>query len=471
MSRQLTGDIFLLIGQQLLAQKDHKSLSNLSLTSKDNYQLLTPLVYRHIILTDHSLPTLFSRITEISHDDRQIMFEKIQDGEEDNLLSKGLHPIKRLKVHLQYAHKIIIDTNKNNVDFEKLSAIAKVLDTYLDDLMFPNVSRLIFTAKHGTTRRVGLFASDHDTYELPTFLPMACNPKYICCSFDKTTPACDHDTLIPHFALTKVVEVVNIHQAKHLVAPVSPVSSRVSFSGDTCSQGDDCPRRDDPDHPKVCIRAHRSSRMHILLDSIEPLPHTSCGHPHDRPSPHQLTTCLTIIERTGKSDPTILSYENVALRLTDEDDAVMPVAIQSAQQLLQIFNNFMPGLAVPGPAYVPPIGPQMPAHPMTVPYNGVNNSTNFNPANVTHHNQTSAAHAVNTTQAPSANTNTNSGTTAWAGGVTYGNGNPLAIPSSAHQSTERRRKSGPNYWSTQIQFVSGEEAEKEPVCEACGEPI
>ncbi|WVW79806.1 hypothetical protein I302_101776 [Kwoniella bestiolae CBS 10118] len=262
----LTDDVILLIAQNLQSLNYHKTLSSLSQSSRNNYQLLTPLLYRHIILTDHSLPHLFSRITDIPQEEKHLFFQPIKEEEEDNILPSSLNPTRRLRVQLNLIFKLTIDTNFEDFDYDTLTTISKCLSYYFADLLFPNISRLVFTAKHGTSRRIGLLSSDRDTHHLlRNFLPVACQPKYICCAFNADTPACTRDLLLPLFTLNSAhQETINIHDARIVRMPPRLDGGRIRFGKVECpvsANNGNCPL---PDHPKGCEKREMLIRLEEL---------------------------------------------------------------------------------------------------------------------------------------------------------------------------------------------------------------
>ncbi|WWC69033.1 uncharacterized protein I206_102969 [Kwoniella pini CBS 10737] len=403
MSPQLSEDIFLLIGQQLQSANHHCSLSNLSLTSKDNYRLLTPLTYRHVIMTDHSLPALLFRIINISSDEKRFLFEKIKDQEKDDLLSTNLQPIKRLKIQLQYIHKLTIDTNFEKMDFESLSALAKALGMYLGELLFPSVSRLIITSRHGTNRRIGLLADDREDYVLRTFLPLACRPTYVCCTFDKDTPTCGYDTLVPQFSLTDSSrEIVNIHQARRIVMPFGHTTSRVSFGEVTCTKGDTCPDKNTPHHPKRCIERIKTTRMNILLEDITALPldfsdasmsdNGNTNNPSEPP--------LTIIEYNRCAHSDQLSYQELMVRLDKQLSELLPSQMQLADQMYQMFTHYALSQG-PIPLPQPVNGPSAPQVPVNAAGNvAPGGGTSRNDGSRRSNNQTTANNIDQSTSPP-----------------------------------------------------------------------
>ncbi|WWC87463.1 uncharacterized protein L201_002352 [Kwoniella dendrophila CBS 6074] len=269
MPSELAEDVILLIAQKLQSLNYHKTLSNLSVTSKNTYQLTNHLVYRHVILTDHSLPLLFGRITSIPQEDRHIFFESVDEEAEDDILKEDVHPVTRLRVQLGQIYKLTIDTDYEDCDYESLSSIAKCLDFFMGEILLPRVSRLVFTSKHGTAHRVGLLSNDQLPYLLRTFLPLACQPKFICCSFSPETPACPGDFLTPTFTLNRdghSKEIVNIHQARRILPPRFTTSTRISFGEVSCLFGDDVCRS--PNHPKSCIEVEKAIRIEELASTI-----------------------------------------------------------------------------------------------------------------------------------------------------------------------------------------------------------
>ncbi|WVQ62928.1 uncharacterized protein L199_001077 [Kwoniella botswanensis] len=305
MPPKLSDDIVLLIGQQLQSLNYHRTLSNLSLSCKSNHQLLTPLVYRHVILTDHSLPKLFTRIIDIPNGEKHAFMQPIkeEDDEEDGTPSSSLTPTRRLRVQLGMVFKMTVDTNDEQFPYEILTTIAKCLVFYFDDMLFPRTSRLVFTARHGTSGRIGLLSSDKDPYHLlRNFLPVACRPKYICCSFNSTTPACLNDDLVPYFTIMdEDGEVVNIHQARALCIPPRLFKSRISYSKAECPRGEDCTLQG---HPEGCEKAEMRYRLTEILVGSAILTHTASTNSledsstgaEDRRSDQN----VTIVERTDQ---------------------------------------------------------------------------------------------------------------------------------------------------------------------------
>ncbi|WWC98958.1 hypothetical protein V866_005852 [Kwoniella sp. B9012] len=359
----LSDDIFLLIGQRLQSLDCRKTLSNLSLSCKTNYQLLTPLVYRHVILTDHSLPKLFTRIIDIPNGEKHAFMQPIKEevNEEDDIPLSSLTPTRRLRVQLRMVFKMTVDTNNEQFPYEILTTIAKCLMFYFDDMLFPRVSRLVFTAKHGTSRRIGLLSSDKDPYHLlRNFLPVACQPKYICCSFNPSTPACLNGILAPAFTMdADHEETVNIHQARVISVPPKLTNCRISFGQVGCPRGKDCTLQG---HPVGCEKAEMKYRLtQILVGSSLPT-HINSAIPLENSSPgaaaHRSDQNVTIVERTDHNG---LTYHQVYKEMIENakktNDTTLPFPPDIMQFLHSVAVNggVMTGFGPNGPV-VTPIG-------------------------------------------------------------------------------------------------------------------
>ncbi|OCF34093.1 hypothetical protein I316_04040 [Kwoniella heveanensis BCC8398] len=172
-------DLLVIVGQ-LLASKGHKkTLFNLSLTSRDNFRLLTPILYRHLNLTDRSAPKLFRHFLTFHKDVRFLFFASIDEGVD--IANSGCHPIIRLRKYLTFVHKITVDTPYDEPKvFNVLAGWAKGLRELCQDTVFPNVKRMVLTARSGTKKHLRMVGMDDRRHCLLTFLPLACDPQHIC---------------------------------------------------------------------------------------------------------------------------------------------------------------------------------------------------------------------------------------------------------------------------------------------------
>ncbi|WVQ98852.1 hypothetical protein IAU59_005983 [Kwoniella sp. CBS 9459] len=87
-AQRLPGEIILLIGEQLSLHHSHRSLVHLMLTSQAQYELLSPVLYRELNVTQYNIGLIFAEL--ISHSsvesDREDDGDGMEEGEEGECL-------------------------------------------------------------------------------------------------------------------------------------------------------------------------------------------------------------------------------------------------------------------------------------------------------------------------------------------------------------------------------------------------
>ncbi|WVQ94669.1 hypothetical protein IAU59_001749 [Kwoniella sp. CBS 9459] len=276
-------DLLTIIAQILAVQGHKQTLLNLSLTSKDNFRLLAPILYRHLVLTDKSAPKLFRYFLTFHSDVRFLFFASID--EDVDIASPGCHPIIRLRRYLTFVFKITVDTSYTEPKvFNVMAAWAKGLRELCQDLVFPNAKRLVLTAKSPADKNLRLIGVDDRHHELATFLPLACDPQYICYTPPPPLPkprrmmggifeggpatymVMFDDGILPVWSYWagEPHEVVNIHQASSVMYPNRDLTKcKVSFAPPECCVGD--VKCEEPEHPTRCQASDLEAKMSKLL--------------------------------------------------------------------------------------------------------------------------------------------------------------------------------------------------------------
>ncbi|OCF58251.1 hypothetical protein L486_04281 [Kwoniella mangroviensis CBS 10435] len=203
-----------------------------------------------------------------------------EDDEEDDIPLSSLTPTRRLRVQLGMVFKMTVDTNNEQFPYEILTTIAKCLLFYFDDLLFPRISKLVFTAKHGTMGRIGSLST------------------------------CLNDVLVPYFTvMDEDGEVVNIHEARAFCIPPKLSKSRISYGKAECPRGEDCTLQS---HPEGCEKAEMRYRLTEILVGSAILTHTTSTIPLEDSSngddSRRSDQNVIIVERT---DQTGLTYHQM----------------------------------------------------------------------------------------------------------------------------------------------------------------
>ncbi|OCF40542.1 hypothetical protein I317_05633 [Kwoniella heveanensis CBS 569] len=308
-------DLLVIVGL-LLASKGHKkTLFNLSLTSRDNFRLLTPILYRHLNLTDRSAPKLFRHFLTFHKDVRFLFFASI--GEGVDIADSGCHPIIRLRKYLTFVHKITVDTPYDEPKiFNVLAGWAKGLRELCQDTVFPNVKRMVLTARSGTKKHLRMVGMDDRRHCLLTFLPLACDPQHICFTPAPPVPIPRRnmpelfgagpaafaitfdDGVIPQWAYQWKTqhEVVNLHQVASIMYPNrANTKCRVSFSPPACCLGD--AKCEETEHPARCKQTDMEVKMSKLVGTSLPTRPDSTLITLEDMSPGQ----MTIVDRAGQA--------------------------------------------------------------------------------------------------------------------------------------------------------------------------
>ncbi|WVF66944.1 hypothetical protein IAT40_001687 [Kwoniella sp. CBS 6097] len=371
----IPSDLIAIVAQHLAATGYKRSLLDLSLASKDNFRLIALVLYRHLILTDKTAPKLFRYFLTFHKDVRFLFFASID--EDVDIASSSCHPIIRLRRYMTFVHKITVDTAYEEPKvFNVLAGWAKGLRDICQDRVFPNAQRLVLTARSGTQKHLRMVGMDDRNHGLATFLPLACEPQYIC--YTPPPPLPRPRRIIPGFgdgaaAYTVVFddgiapvwayqwkrqqEIVNLHQAASIMYPNrANTRCRVSFAAPGCFFGD--AKCEDSHHPTHCKKSDMEIKMSKLVGtSFRTRPEKTVITLEDMTKGQ-----MTIVDRDGQASsfknkldeiidstvqvvfrPPLLSSEQLTFSMSPQD------VLKKLREAITITNDNTPCEACGGP--------------------------------------------------------------------------------------------------------------------------